>query len=266
LIDRPLAGKRIVITRARRQASTLKASLEGLGAEVIGLPTIEICEPENWQPLDNALQQLATFDYLLLTSVNGVKSLLARLEQNGRTISDLNALAIGAIGPATAAALRTAGVHVDFVPAEYRAEGLLQVLASRPIAGRSFLIPRAKVARDLVPRVLIERGARVVVVEAYRTAIPDLPAEEVERRLRAANNARPQLITFTSSSTASNLAAILGVEKLRMLLEGVATASIGPITSQTLQGLGIEPDIEAAESTIPGLVKSIREYFIQVKS
>lgn len=253
----PLFGKRIVITRSREQAGVLRDALVELGAETLELPTIEIRDPSSWEPLDRAIRRLEEFDYLLVTSSNGVRSFLARLEACGRDVRALKGLQIGAIGPATAAEFSKTGIKVDFVPREYQAEGLLEVLAGRELEGKAFLIPRAKVARDLIPRALAERGAHVEVVEAYETVLPRLPRRELGRLLAPP----PDVITFTSSSTASNFARLLDRGKIGRLSTGVTLASIGPITSDTLRELGFRVAIEAKESTVPGLVRAIETYF-----
>jgi uroporphyrinogen III methyltransferase/synthase len=253
----PLAARRIAVTRAREQAGTLVESLEELGAETVTIPTIEFCEPESWKPLDDALRRLQDFDYLLLTSANGVRSFMARLKAVGRDARDLKGLTIGAIGPATAAEFERAGIKVDFVPRQYRAEGLLEALQGRKVAGKSFLIPRAKVARDLVPTVLSGCGARVEIVAAYETVVPRIPAGEMRQMLMPP----PHVITFTSSSTATHFAQMLGDVPISNVLSGVAIASIGPITSETLRKLGLNVDIEAKESTIPGLVAALINCF-----
>jgi len=253
----PLAGKRIVVTRRREQSRELREALVALGAEVVEIPTLEIRTPATWEPLDQAIRRITEFDYLLLTSVNGVLSFLARLRACGGDVRNLAGLQVGAIGPATAAALAQAGVRVDFVPKEYRAEGLLESLSNHDVQDKTFLIPRAKVARDLVPRVLKERGAGVEVVEAYETVAPSLPPGEIDRLLKP----RPHAITFTSPSTVSNLAKLMGEERMPEALAGIALASIGPVTSDTVQKLGLDVSIEAKESTIPGLVDAIQEYF-----
>jgi uroporphyrinogen III methyltransferase/synthase len=253
----PLSDKRIVITRRREQSGGLHEALRELGAEVVEIPTIEIRLPASWEQLDQAIQRIADFDYLLLTSVNGVLSFLARLRACGRDVHDLAGLQVGAIGPATAAELARADVSVDFVPKQYRAEGLLDLLSNHDLRGRAFLIPRAKVARDLVPKVLMERGARVEVVEAYETVTPPYAPGEIGRLLRP----RPDAITFTSSSTVSNLSTLLGEGKLREALAGIAVVSIGPVTSDTVRKLGLEVSVEARESTMEGLVRAIQEYF-----
>ncbi|MBI4165032.1 MAG: uroporphyrinogen-III C-methyltransferase [Acidobacteria bacterium] len=253
----PLFGKRIVITRTLEQAGVLRDALAVLGAEGIEIPTIEIREPASWAPLDRAIGKLGEFQYLLVTSANGVRNFLARLAIAGRDVRNLKGLTIGAIGPATASEFRKSGITVDFVPKDYRAEGLLDALAGRDLRGKSFLIPRAKVARDLVPRALEERGARVEVIEAYETVVPELPPGELELLM----NPLPDAITFTSSSTALNLARLFPDRTLSQVLYGVTVASIGPITSDTVRKLGLEVTVEAAESTIPGLVKTLVEFF-----
>jgi len=253
----PLFGKRIVITRTREQAGVLHEELAALGAEVIEIPTIEIRDPVSWEALDAAIRRLGEFDYLLVTSVNGVRNFLARLRVSGGDVHDLKGLTIGAIGPATAAEFAKTGIQVDLMPRAYRAEGLLEALADRDLRGKAFLIPRARVARDVVPRVLTERGARVEVVEAYETVLPHFPAGELERLLTPP----PDVITFTSSSTVANFAKLVGENKIDEVVKGVAIASIGPVTSETLRKLGLTVTIEAYESTMAGLVTAIQEYF-----
>jgi uroporphyrinogen III methyltransferase/synthase len=253
----PLFGKRIAITRARQQAGALREELAALGAEVIEVPTIEIRPPDSWEPLDAAIRRLEEFHYLLLTSANGVRNFLARLEASGRDVRALKGLTIGAIGPATAAEFARMGVKVDLLPSEYVAEGLLAALGDRDLRGKAFLIPRAKVARDLVPRVLEERGAQVEVVEAYQTVMPQVTREELALMLAPP----PDVITFTSSSTVMNLSKLIGEDRLAETLRGTAIASIGPITSQTLRKLGLTVTLEARESTMAGLLRAIAEHF-----
>jgi uroporphyrinogen-III synthase len=253
----PLFGKRIAITRAREQAAALREQLTALGAKVIEIATIEVRDPASWAALDSAIRRLEEFDYLLVTSANGARNFLRRLEACGRPVDDLKGLSIGAIGPATAAELAKSGVKVDVTPRQYVAERLLEALGDRDLRGKAFLIPRAKVARDIVPRVLREKGGRVEVVEAYETVVPELPPGELRRLLTPS----PDVITFTSSSTASNFARLAGENNVSELLRGAAIASIGPITSETVRKLGLEVTIEAKESTIPGLVRAIENHF-----
>ena len=253
----PLFGKRIVTTRAREQSAVLREALEGLGAEAVELPVIEIRDPQSWQPLDGAIGRLEEFDYLVFTSANGVRKFLSRLPVCGRDVRDLKGLEIGAIGPGTAAELAATGIRVDFVPQEYRAEGLIECLKGAEVSGKSFLIPRAKVARDLLPRSLEDRGARAEVIEAYETVLPEFTAGELERLLTPA----PDAVTFTSSSTVSNFVKLIEGAGLRKVLEQVALASIGPITSETVRKHGLKVSIEATDSTVTGLIQALQDYF-----
>jgi uroporphyrinogen III methyltransferase / synthase len=253
----PLFGKRIVTTRTREQSGALREALEELGAEAIEVPAIEIRNPQSWQPLDDAIGRLEEFDYLVFTSSNGAKKFLNRLQPCGRDVRDLRGLCIGAIGPGTAAVLAATGIRADFLPEEYRAEGLIECLKGDDVRGKNFLIPRAKVARDILPRSLQERGARVEVVEAYETVRAQFPPGELERLLTPA----PDAVTFTSSSTVTNFLELIESERLRKILESTAIASIGPITSETVCKHGLGVSIEAAESTVPGLVRALRNYF-----
>jgi uroporphyrinogen III methyltransferase/synthase len=253
----PLLGKRIAITRTREQAGVLREQLMALGAQVIEISTIEIRDPASWEPLDSAIRRLEEFDYLLVTSANGARNFLRRLEACGRRVRDLRGLIIGAIGPATAAEFAKSGVKVDVTPRQYMAEGLVEALGDRDLHGKAFLIPRAKVARDVVPRLLREKGGRVEVVEAYETVVPQLPVGELQRLFTPS----PHAITFTSSSTAANFARLAGENNIFELLRGVAIASIGPITSETIRKLGLTVTIEAEESTMPGLVQAIKDHF-----
>jgi uroporphyrinogen III methyltransferase/synthase len=253
----PLFGKRIVITRSRDQADALREPLEELGAQVIEMPTIEIRDPASWDPLDRAIHRLEEFNFLLVTSANGVRNFLRRLAACDRDVRDLKGIEIGAIGPATAAEFAKTGVKVNFVPREYQAEGLLESLNDRDLTGKTFLIPRAKVARDLIPQALAERGARVEIVEAYETVPPDFRPGEIDRLL----SPPPDVITFTSSSTATNFAKLLAHRSVQEPLAGVVIASIGPITSSTIRELGMTVTAEAEESTIPGIVRAITDHF-----
>jgi uroporphyrinogen III methyltransferase / synthase len=253
----PLFGKRIVTTRTREQSAVFREALERLGAEAIEIPAIEIRDPQSWQPLDQAIGRLETFDYLVFTSANGVRNFLGRLPAGNRDVRDLKGLEIGAIGPGTAAELAATGIRVDFMPQEYRAEGLIECLKGAEVRGKSFLIPRAKVARDLLPRTLEERGARVEVVEAYETVRPEFDAGELERLLTPA----PDAVTFTSSSTVTNFVKLIEGAGLRNVLEQVAIASIGPVTSETVRKHGLEVSVEATDSTVTGLIEALQDYF-----
>src|SRR3984957_9339731 len=274
----PLSGICVLVGRARHQASVLSAQLRKRGAEVIEIPFIEIRKPKSFKALDTALKNLASYDWLILTSVNGVEAMWDRIKKlkldqgkvrEGHDISradkrkNLNkalapeGLHIAAIGPATQKVLEQRGYKVDVVPKEYVAESVVRSLRRR-VKGKRVLLVRAKVARDVIPRELRKAGAHVDVVEAYETVVP----QPSRKRLRAAfENAkrRPHVITFTSSSTVRNFVSLLGTTRTarRSVLDGVRLASIGPVTSSTLREFTLPVDIEAAEFTIPGLVQAI---------
>jgi uroporphyrinogen III methyltransferase/synthase len=246
----PLFGQRIVVTRAREQAGALSALLHNLGAEAIELPTIEIQPAADYTPLDDALANLRDYGWLVFTSANGVRFFLDRLD---RSNSDLRAIEgrICAIGPATREALERFHLKVDCMAEEYVAEGLLKALAAYDLTEVRVLIARAAVARDLLPTELARRGARVDVVETYRTAAP----ADLAQRALAAFSRKPDWITFTSSSTVRNLVNAAGAEALRE----VKCASIGPITTATLRQNGIPVVVEASTYTVPGLVQALLE-------
>jgi uroporphyrinogen III methyltransferase/synthase len=246
----PLFGKRVIVTRARRQADGLSARLRALGADAIDLPTIEIRPAADYGPLDRAIAELSSYDWLIFTSANGVRYFVDRLDQSGADLRSLGAR-ICAIGPATRAAVEALHLKVDLMGKEYVAEGLLEAFAPYDLSGARILLPRAAVARDLVPVELGKRGARVDVVEAYRTVTPEGAAEQV----RAVLARRPHCITFTSSSTVMNFVAAAGAEALR----GVKAVSIGPVTTETARRSGIEVTAQAREYTIEGLLAAVVE-------
>lgn len=244
----PLFGQRVVVTRDRRQSAELSEHLEGLGAEALLLPVIEIREPSDSKPLDDAIQSLASYDWLIFTSANAVRYFTDRLDKSLHDLRSLKAR-ICAIGSATKAAVEALHLKVDLMPEEYVAESLVQSFAKENLQFRRILLPRAAVARDLVPRELTRRGAHVDVVEAYQTVAPeDLPA-----CARAILDRKPHWITFTSSSTVTNFIAAAG----REALAEIKVASIGPITSATLREHELEPTVEAQPHTIGGLVSAI---------
>ena len=256
----PLAGCRVLVSRAKKQAGALSSALCELGCQVIEIPFIEIRKPGSYEPLDAALRNFASYDWLILTSVNGVKALFERMAKKRLNLSALAHLKIAAIGPATRKAIEQHGLQVTITPKEYVAESVVAALQRR-VNGKRVLLVRAKVARDVIPRELREADAQVDVVEAYETVAP----KSSEKRLRAvlASRRKPHAITFTSSSTVRNFVRLLGLRSARTILSksaphhGVHTASIGPVTSATLREFGLPVDIEAREYTIPGLVAAI---------
>ena len=249
---RPLLGVRVLVGRSRHQAGALSGELRKLGATVLEIPFIEIRKPRSFKPLDSALQNLSAYDWLILTSANGVEAMWARLTKLHLT-ENLGHLKIAAIGPATKKAIEQRGVQVDVVPKEYIGESVVRRLR-RQIRGKRVLLVRAKVARDVIPRELRRAGAQVHVVEAYETVVPQSSRTRLQSALKNPRR-RPHVVTFTSSSTVRNFVALLGSHKTN--LDGISLASIGPVTSLTLRELGLRIDIAAKEFTIPGLVESI---------
>jgi uroporphyrinogen III methyltransferase / synthase len=246
----PLFGQRIVITRAADQAAEFSDRLRSLGADAIELPVIALEPPADRAPLDQAIANLAGYDWLIFTSTNGVRFFLDRLDQSRHDLRSLQAR-ICAIGPATRKAVEELHLKVDLMPDEYVAEALVQAFAQENLAGKKVLLPRAAVARDVIPVELAKLGAQVDVVEAYRNVVPANAAARAHEIFSAEK--RPDWITFTSSSTVKNLLAIAGREPLA----GIRIASIGPVTSATLCAHGLKVDAEASEFTLDGLVDAI---------
>ena len=254
----PLEGKRIIVSRAKDQASILSDALRSLGADVIEIPFIEIRPPQSFAALDKAMAAILNYDWLILTSVNGVKMLFARMAQLGKSEADLLHLKLAAIGPATRKAIELHGLPVDVMAEEYVAESLVSALENQVTTGERILLARAKVARDVIPASLRELGAKVDVVEAYETILPESSRKQLEQILSEPE--KPFAITFTSSSTAKNFVDLVGEERAHSnLLDGVKLVSIGPVTSDTLRELGLRVDAEASEYTIPGLLEALVE-------
>lgn len=251
--EKPLAGQRVLVTRARHQAEALAARLRRMGATVVAVPSIEIRPPRSFRPLDSALRHIHRYDWLILTSVNGVESLFSRLRRLRLSRRHLQHLQVAAIGPATKAEVERRGLRVTVMPLEYVAESIVQALRSR-VKGKRVLLVRARVARDILPRALRRAGAKVEVVEAYQTVV----AARSRRLLRnALRQRRPDWVTFTSSSTARNFALLVGRERVRTALKGIRVASIGPVTSRTLRELRVRVNVQARSYTIPGLVQAM---------
>jgi uroporphyrinogen III methyltransferase / synthase len=244
----PLFGQRIIVTRDRGQSPLLAEPLEALGAEVLFVPVIETVDAAEGSSLEQAIANLRSYEWLIFTSVNGVRHFVEALDRSLSDLRDLKAK-ICAIGSATRAAIEALHLRVDVMAEEYVAESLLAALAGEDLKGKRVLLPRAAVARDLVPDTLWERGALVDVVEAYRTIIP----ADAAVRARGALAHKPHWITFTSSSTVTNLVAVAG----REALAGIKIASIGPVTSATARAAGLVVNVEAQPHTIEELVNAL---------
>jgi len=278
---RALEGRRILVTRTRRQASDLAVQLEALGAIPILVPTIEIIPPESYEQLDAALAQLNSFDWLIFTSANAVETFAERLkllEHNpgagappSPSVSSpakvgvqprmsLGKPKVAVIGPATARAVQGIGLSVGLIPPSYVAESLAESLIPEA-HGRSVLLIRAAEARDILPETLSRAGAAVTIAEAYRNRIPPESIPALQQLFVSPRN-WPDAITFTSASTARNLVTLLEAANLT-LPPTITLVSIGPITSQALNDLGLAPTVEAPEPTIPTLVNALADYFAQ---
>jgi uroporphyrinogen III methyltransferase/synthase len=253
----PLAGKRILITRAREQASVLAQFLEAAGAEVVEFPTIAFQPPQSWEPLDDAIRRLEEYGWVLFTSANGVRCFWDRVQAAGKDLRALAAKTICAIGPATAAALQSLGIRADLVPAEFRAEALVQVIGARDVRGARMLLVRAAEAREVLPEELTRRGAMIDVVAAYRTVRAGEGVEAVRSLL---HDRKVQVVTFASSSTVKHFFALLGPET-KDLLAGVTIAAIGPITAETAAQLGAPCHVVPDQYTIPALVAALVKHF-----
>jgi uroporphyrinogen-III synthase len=256
LKSKPLAGKRVIVGRATAQAGDLAKLLREKGATVSAIPFIEIKKPRSFEPLDTALREVLEYDWLILTSVNGVEALFERMKKLKMEPGWLAHLLIAAIGPATKKAIEKHGLDVHVVPDEYVAESVVKSLKKR-VEGRRILLVRARVARDVIPNELRKAGAAVDVVEAYETVVPKASRTKLLAAFKSRRQ-RPDVITFTSSSTVRNFLELIGDKAAYSgMLDGTALASIGPVTTNTLKENGLNADIQAREYTIPGLVDAI---------
>ena len=251
---KPLFGQRIVVTRARHQASELSLAIESLGGEAWEFPMIEIAPPTDSSYLIKAINNLKDFEWLIFTSSNGVEGFFAELKNQERDVRDLAGIEIVAIGPATLVALEQRGLRASFVPEEFRAEKIIEGLSSRILAGQKVLLARAEEARDILPESLKAWGVEVWDVPAYKTVICSTNREELQQMLR---EKEIHTVTFTSSSTVRNFVTLLDGDV--SILKDVRLYSIGPITSATAQELGLTIFKEAAQYTISGLVEALLE-------
>ena len=262
----PLTGRTVVVTRAAAQADEFTLELEKYGAKVIACPTIEIQELDDYQLLDEAINHLYGYDWLIFTSANAVNYFFKRLKSLGHDVSSLDDLKVCVIGSATAEAISGLHVHVDLVPSEFKAEGVFSALErfigeTANFNGLNILLPRASVARDFLPKALEAAGARVDVVPVYRTVLP----QNLDRgRLAAMLSGSADCIAFTSSSTVKNLARLFDTQDLGAVLAGVTVACLGEITAQTAADLGLKVDIVPAQSTVSSLAQAIADHFAHV--
>ncbi len=258
MYKKPLAGKTILITRAREQSGDFATSLKRLGAEAIEFPTIEIVPPRSWEKLDQALARLKTYDWIIFTSANGVVFFWQRLKEKRKSNRLSPTLKVCAIGPATANQLKKRGVPVHHIPKEFIAESILEGFQKMGIKGKRILLARARKARDVLPKGLRKLGAVVDVVEVYRTVKPKGGSKKLKQLLQ---EGKIDVVTFTSSSTVDHFAELLKEGDLKKLLKGIAVAGIGPVTARTVKERGLKVQIQPRQYTIPGLTEAIAKYF-----
>jgi uroporphyrinogen-III synthase len=251
----PLEGRRILVTRAAQQAGKLSDGLRALGAIAVEVPVIEIASPVSFQALDRALRQIGAYDWIIFTSANTVAALKARGEGLGIAATAASKAKIAAVGAATASSAREAGWSVDLVAETYVAESLVASLEEQQIRGKSVLLARAEVARDVIPDAIRRAGAAIDVVDAYRNVIPTSAPGQLRRALAEGLDAA----TFTSSSSVTHLADVARTAKVGFPFDGVPAISIGRVTSATLRAAGWEPAAEADPHDVPGLVAAVEK-------
>ncbi len=257
---RPLFGKRIVVTRAREQASDLVGILSAHGAECLEFPTIKVEPADDCGPLDKAIENLSTYDWLIFTSVNGVSFFFKRFFASGRDMRSFNKIKTAVIGPATSEKLFSYGLKSDIIPESYRAESVVDAFRNVNLKEKRILLPRAEEARVILPEELVKMGASVDEITAYKTtAVTD----ESANLIKELKNKNIDLITFTSSSTVKNFAALLPADIVEDLMKDVTIAAIGPITADTAKEMGFKVSIISESFTIPGLCDAILQHFVK---
>ncbi|MBE9528736.1 MAG: uroporphyrinogen-III C-methyltransferase [Proteobacteria bacterium] len=256
--SRPLFAKRVLVTRTAEQAGSFTAVLENRGAEPVNFPTIKTVAPPSWKEFDRSVKRLSTYDWAIFTSANGVKYFIERLHKLGLDIRELKGVKLCAIGPQTAAAVKALGIGVDLVPKKFIAEGVLEAFGKRGIKGKKFLLPRALKAREILPIEISRLGGKIDVVPVYKTIRPRSGAKEVRERFLAGEI---DAVTFTSSSTVTNFAAMFKKGEAAELVKDSLIACIGPVTAATAKELGFTVGVMAKEYTIPGLTTAMEKYY-----
>jgi uroporphyrinogen III methyltransferase/synthase len=257
--NRPLFGKRVMVTRTPEQAREFIALLALQGAEAVCCPTIATAEPESWSDLDAGIAALDRTDFLILTSTNAVDSFFARLAGKGADVRSLAGVRIVAVGPKTAGAIRARGISPDLVPEEYRAEGVVALLKEQGIAGKRILYPRADLARDLIPAELAAAGAVIAAPVAYRTVAPIGGGDRIRELL---TTEEIDAVTFTSSSTVENFLEMVGPDAAD-LLEKVNVVSIGPLTTLTAERLGLNVAVQPQIYTLEGMMEAMVDFYAE---
>lgn len=259
---RPLFGKRIMVTRTREQASDLVYRLENLGADCLEFATISLEPPDSWEELDRALEKIEKFDWLLFTSINAIHYFFRRLFELNLDARVLKGVQIAVVGTATNECLNGYGLQADLVPEVFTGKGLAETLIKKGVEGQSFLLPRALEASEVLPEMLKKAGCEVVIAPVYQNVRPEGKEEELRDLLKEGVDA----VTFTSSSTCTNFLFMLNAKdqtEMKELLAGTKIASIGPVTTKTIEENGLAVDIQPDKYTIPSLVDSVMDYFAQ---
>ncbi len=255
--SRPLFGKSVVVTRAGDQADDMIEQLYERGAEPLLFPVIKMVEPDDTAPLDQAIKNLDQYHGVIFTSVNGVRWFMKRLKQHDLDIRELKGIRLYCIGPKTGEAVQDLGIKVDLVPEEFVAESLIEHIGKEEIAGKKFLLPRAQVAREVLPDELRKLGAKVDVAPAYKTILPDTDVTTLKERLQTGTI---DVMTFTSSSTVKNFVEMIG-DELKESLNQVTLACIGPVTAKTAEELGLTVGVQAEQYTVDGLLAAMESHF-----
>ena len=262
---RPLFGKKIVVTRTREQASELVAGLEESGANCLEFSTIQIEPVPSYEVVDEELDRLEEYHWILFTSLNAVNFFFERLYEKGLDAREMKGVGIAAVGKATADLLLTYGVRVDLLPDVFTGEGLAESLLDQGVEGRNILIPRALKAREILPETLRGAGAQVTVAPVYQNVAPEGKREQLRAQLESGD---VDMVTFTSSSTVRNFLSMVGTNdpgELKALMRNVFIAAIGPITAKTVTDNGLEVHIQPESHTIPDLTHEIVEYYMEEK-
>ena len=263
--DRPLFGKRIAVTRPREDAQDLSDRLVALGADPIIAPMIRMAAPEDWTPLDDAIDAVGNADWIIFTSANAVDQFMARLYRNGRDVRELKGVKLCAVGPAARDRLVRFAVNVDLIPPDFQADGVVASLdAFEKVAGKHFLLPRADVGRERLAEALKAAGAEVTDVVAYRALPADLDPERDPDLYRMLLDRQVDAVTFTSAASVRNFAATFGVEQSADLLQQTVVAVCGPVTAEAASRLGIPVSIMPTEYTLDALVDSIAAHFRRI--
>ncbi|NVO00551.1 MAG: uroporphyrinogen-III C-methyltransferase [Geobacteraceae bacterium] len=256
--SKPLFAKTVLVTRSENQAGEFSAMLAAKGARVLECPTITLLPPESWGAVDAEIERLASFDWVIFTSANGVNFFFERLAAKGLDARAFADCRICVVGAKTAAHLASHGIKADLMPSDYKAEGVVAEFAKLDITGLKFLIPQVDKARDVIPKGLAAMGGSVITPLTYRNSTPDnIPAKV----LQALEEKRVDCVTFTSSSTVDNFAAMLGENRMLHFLEGVKVAAIGPITAKSCRDIGLNVDIEPEKYTLEEMTEEIVKYF-----